>query len=81
MFHDSGATLPRYVGTKTPDQVAAGVATAIESGKLEVEVAPLGIRVGTAFAGLAPAAAAAVQRRLGAHDISADIARGQAAKR
>jgi uncharacterized protein len=81
MFHDSGATLPRYVGTKTPDQVAAGVAKAIESGKLEVDVAPLGIRVGTAIAGLAPAASAAVQRRLGAHDISADIARGQTDKR
>jgi uncharacterized protein len=81
MFHDSGATLPRYVGTKTPDQVASGVVKAIESGKLEVDVAPLGIRVGTAFAGLAPAVSAAVQRRLGAQDISADIARGQADKR
>ncbi|HYI80732.1 MAG TPA: SDR family NAD(P)-dependent oxidoreductase [Thermoleophilaceae bacterium] len=81
MFHDSGATLPRYVGTKTPDEVAAGVAKAIESGKLEVEVAALGIRVGTAFAGLAPATAAAIQRLLGAHEISASIARGQADKR
>lgn len=81
MFHDSGAELPGYVGTKTPEQVAAGVVKAIESGKLEVDVAPFGIRVGTAFAGLAPAAAAAVQRRLGAHDISARIARGQTDKR
>ena len=81
MFHDSGVTLPRYVGTKTPDQVAKGVVKAIERGKLEVDVAPLGLRVGTAVAGFAPAATAAIQRRLGAHDISADIARGQADKR
>jgi uncharacterized protein len=81
MFHDSGVTLPRYVGTKTPDQVADGVVKAIERGKLEVDVAPLGLRVGTAVAGFAPATTAAIQRRLGAHDISADIARGQADKR
>lgn len=81
MFHDSGAKLPRYVGTKTPDQVADGVFKALDSGKLEVDVAPLGIRAGTALASLAPAATAAIQRRLGAHGISAEIARGQADKR
>jgi short-subunit dehydrogenase len=81
MFHDSGVELPRYVGTKTPEQVAKGVVKAIARGKLEVDVAPFGLRVGTAFAGLAPATTAAIQRRLGAHDISADIARGQADKR
>ncbi len=82
MFHDSGSTkLPSYVGTRTPDQVAQAVVKGIEAGKLEIDVAPLGIRVGTAFAGVAPAATAALQRRLGAHDISADIARGQADKR
>ena len=56
MFHDSGVKLPRYVGTKTPEQVAAAVAKAIATGRLEVDVAPLGLRVGTALAGLAPAA-------------------------
>jgi len=82
MFHDSGSTkLPRYVGTRTPDQVAKAVVKGIEAGKLEIDVAPLGLRVGTAFAGVAPALTAAVQRRLGSHDISADIARGQADKR
>jgi short-subunit dehydrogenase len=81
MFHDSGVKLPRYVTTRTPEQVAKGVVRAIESGKLEVDVAPLGLRVGTAVAGVAPAATAAIQRRFGAHDISADIARGQADKR
>ena len=81
MFHESGAKLPFYVGTRTPDQVAKAVVKAIERGKLEVDVAPFGLKVGTALAGLAPAAVLALQRRLGSHDIAADMARGQAGKR
>lgn len=81
MFHDSGAKLPRFVGMPTPDDVADGVLKGIERGKLEVDVAPLGLRVGTALAGLAPAATLALQRRFGSHEISADIARGQVHKR
>ncbi len=81
MFHDSGAKLPRMVGTRTPTHVAEAVTKGIERNKLELDVAPLGVRLGTAFAGLAPAATAALQRRLGSHDISASIAAGQADKR
>ncbi len=81
MFHESGAKLPFYVGTRTPDQVAKAVIKAIERGKLEVDVAPFGLKLGTAFAGLAPAAVLGLQRRLGSHDLAADMARGQAAKR
>jgi uncharacterized protein len=81
MFHDSGAKLPGYVGTRTPDQVAQAVVGGIQSGKLEIAVAPLGLRVGSAVAGLAPGAALALQRRFGSHEISADMARGQADKR
>jgi uncharacterized protein len=81
MFHESGAKLPFYVGTRTPVQVAKAVVKAIDRGKLEVDVAPFGLKVGTAFAGLAPAAVLSIQRRLGSHDIAADMARGQAGKR
>ena len=81
MFHRSGATLPRGVGTRTVEQVADAVMAGIERGRMEIDVAPLGLRVGSALAGLAPGFAAAVQRRLGAHDISAAIARGQADQR
>ena len=31
MFHESGTKLPKGVGTKTPDDVAAGVVKALES--------------------------------------------------
>jgi short-subunit dehydrogenase len=81
MFHESGAKLPFYVGTRKPDHVAKAVVKAVERGKLEIDVAPLGLRVGTAFAGLAPATVGAVQRRFGSHEISAEIARGQTDKR
>lgn len=81
MFHKSGAKLPRFVGMATVDQVADAVIEGIEKGKLEIDVAPLGLRVGTALAGLAPATTLALQRRFGSHDISAEIARGQAHKR
>ncbi|HEX2071906.1 MAG TPA: SDR family NAD(P)-dependent oxidoreductase [Thermoleophilaceae bacterium] len=81
MFHESGAKLPRYVGTSTPDKVAKAVVKGIESGKLEIDVAPLGLRVGTALASVAPATVGAIQRRFGAHEIAAEIARGQVTKR
>lgn len=78
MFAYSQARLPRYVGTRTPEDVAAAVLAAIEHDRAEIDVAPLGLRVGTALAGLAPGLVAAVQRRLGAGAMSAEIASGQA---
>ena len=41
MFHDSGAKLPGYVGTKRPDDVARAVIKAIEHDRSEIDVAPL----------------------------------------
>jgi len=81
MFHDSNTELPGYVGTRTPDDVADGVVKGIEQDRLEVEVAPLAMRMGAKFAGLAPALSAKLQRRLGSSEIAAKMAKGQAAKR
>jgi uncharacterized protein len=81
MFHESGAELPRGVGTRTPEQVARAVARGIGSGKLEIDVAPLTVRLGATASGIAPAAVARLQRRLGGDALSADIARGQSGKR
>jgi len=77
MFHDSGAKLPSYVGTRTTRQVAEALVLGMEKGRLEVEVAPMSLRMGAGAAGVAPAAMAAVQRRLGANDIAEQVARGQ----
>lgn len=81
MFHDSGAKLPGFVGTRTPEQVADALVEGVERGRLEVDVAPLGLRLGAAFGGLAPGVASAVQRRLGGADVADQLARGQAGKR
>lgn len=81
MFHDSGAKLPGYVGTKTPEDVASAVVSAIEGDRAEVDVAPLGLRLGTTIASLVPGLAARVQRRLGADDLASAMETGQREKR
>lgn len=81
LFADSGVTLPRGVGTSSPQEVAAAVISAIERNRPEVEVAPLGLRVGASLASLAPGVAAAVGRRLGSERISEQMAATQVDKR
>ncbi len=81
MFHDSGTKLPPGVGTRTPDDVAAAVIQGIEKDKPEVDVAPLGLRIGAMAAGLAPGPVAAAQRKLGASKVAGQMARGQRHKR
>ena len=81
MFADSGVTLPPGVGTRSPEDVARAVLSAVERDRAEVEVAPLPLRLGTAVASVAPALAAAVSRRLGSHQIAARIVAGQRAHR
>jgi uncharacterized protein len=81
MFHESGTTLPKGVGTSTPDDVAAAVVRAIVRNRGEVDVAPAAMRAGAAFAQIAPDAAAKVSRRLGSDRIADDLAAGQADQR
>jgi short-subunit dehydrogenase len=81
MLADSGVRLPRWVGTRRPDQVAQAVVRGIEQGRAEIDVAPLSLRAG-AFAGsVAPATFARIQRRLGSAELSEAIAEGQRPKR
>jgi len=80
MFAESGVTLPPGVGTRSPQDVAAGVVSAIERNRAEVEVAPVGLRLGTAVAAVAPSLSAAVSRRLGSDRIAARIVAGQRAR-
>jgi short-subunit dehydrogenase len=81
MFAKSGATLPRGVGTRTPDEVAAAVVAAIERDRGEVDVAPVGLRVGALVGGVAPAVSETMQRWLGADRVAAEVARGQRDRR
>jgi short-subunit dehydrogenase len=81
MFHESNTKLPPGVGTKTPDEVAQGVLRGIERNRAEVDVAPVGLRLGAIAGGLAPATAAAIQRKLGGQDVASQMAAGQRDKR
>jgi short-subunit dehydrogenase len=73
MFADSGFKLPPGIGTRSPQDVANAVVSAIERDHAEIDVAPLGLRLGTAVASIAPALSAAVSRRLGSEQIAARI--------
>jgi len=81
MFADARVELPWGIGTRSPEEVAAAVLTAIERNRAEVEVAPAWMRAGASFAGVAPTVAAAVSRRLGGDKIAADHVSGQRDKR
>ena len=81
MFHDSGTKLPAFVGTKTPEQVADAVVSAIEGDRAEVAVAPLAMRAGSVLGGIVPELSANVQRRLGSQKVADAMARGQRHKR
>jgi uncharacterized protein len=80
-FAESGIRLPRWVGTRTPDQVAAAVVRGVEQERAELDVAPLGLRLGTRISALAPITAGRVQRRLGSERIADALARSQRDKR
>ncbi|MEO8968946.1 MAG: SDR family NAD(P)-dependent oxidoreductase [Solirubrobacteraceae bacterium] len=77
MFADTGVRLRRGVGTRTSGQVAAAVLRVIDEDRAELDVAPLALRLGAAAGGLAPAAVAAVTRRLGSHEVAAQMAEHQ----
>jgi len=76
MFHEAKVKLPLGVTTKSPEQVADAVLRAIERNKAEIDVAPVGLRVGSVIGGLVPDIAAAVTRKTGggriveAHEIA-----------
>ncbi|MGZ4267962.1 MAG: SDR family NAD(P)-dependent oxidoreductase [Solirubrobacteraceae bacterium] len=81
MLHESGAKLPRGVGTSSPEEVAAAVLRNIERDPGEIVVAPRALRAGAAVSSMLPNVGAAVSRRLGAQKVSDAISGGQAGKR
>lgn len=81
MFAEAGVKLPPGVGTSSPEDVARGVLSAIERNRAEVDVAPLALRLGATFAGVAPELSSKVARRLGSESIAREMEAGQRAKR
>ena len=81
MFADSGAKVPRGVGTGTPKQVADGVVSAIERDRAEVEVAPRMQRFMANFAARRPDLAGKISARTGVDRIADAVADNQTDKR
>ena len=81
MFAESGAELPRGVGSSTPQEVADAVVSSIERNRFEVDVAPLSVRLGATFGSIAPGVAAKLSARMGGESLADQLAEGQSAKR
>jgi short-subunit dehydrogenase len=81
MFADANVKLPFGVGTKTPEAVAEATLRAIERNRGEVDVAPIGLKVGSLLGGVAPETAARVTRKSGGDDIAMQFETGQLDKR
>jgi short-subunit dehydrogenase len=81
MLVDSGVRMPRWVGMRSTDQVAAAVIEGIERERAEIDVAPLSLRAGALAAAVAPVTFARIQRKLGSADLADAIAAGQREKR
>jgi hypothetical protein len=81
MFAESGPKLPAGIGTSTPEEVATAVVRAIERNHFEVDVAPLGMRAMTTFAGIAPGVSARMAKRFGADKVGEQLESGQMNKR
>jgi short-subunit dehydrogenase len=81
MFADSGAKVPRGLGTVSPAQVVAGVIGAIEHNRPEVNVAAFATRLGATVGSLFPQFATRVQRRVGVDATAREIVEAQRHKR
>jgi short-subunit dehydrogenase len=77
MFADSGASLPKGVGTRSPEQVADAVVRAIRQDLGDVDVAPAILRVSGKLNALTPDLLAGISRRLGSTETARQIAAGQ----
>jgi short-subunit dehydrogenase len=77
MFAKTDVKLPPGVGTRSPQDVAAAVVRAIERNRTEVDVAPLGLRAGAAFASVAPGLAGWVSDKFGSARIAEQMADSQ----
>jgi uncharacterized protein len=82
MFADARVELPRVSGgTRTAADVAHAVVAGVATGRGEIDVATVPIRVSATLSAVAPRLVAAIGRRVGAHRVSAEIAAQQREKR
>jgi short-subunit dehydrogenase len=81
MWAETGLSLPRGVGTRTPEDVADAVVRGIEGNKAEIDVAPLVMRASARMSGVSPGLVAAGARRMGSSSFADALAKAQRHKR
>jgi short-subunit dehydrogenase len=81
MFAEADVKLPPGVGTRTPDQVADAMLKGIERDRAEIDVAPVGLRLGGWLFGASPSFVAAIARATGGNKVGEQLAEGQRDKR
>ena len=81
MFHESGAKLPRGVGTRTPEDVAKAVVEGIDRNRAEIDVAPFSLSSGAKVFGISPPVMSRITRMLGGDGVSEQLEVGQRDKR
>ena len=81
MFAEAEVDLPPGVGTRSPEQVADAVIKGIDSGRSEIDVAPVMLRAGAWAAGISQTAVQRMQRVSGGQDVARKMAEGQRDKR
>jgi uncharacterized protein len=81
MFADSGAKLPRGIGTRSPEDVADAVLRAVREDPAEIDVASVEQRLGALLASVSPALSSRLQEVLGASEVSRAVSDGQVHKR
>ncbi len=80
MFADAHIDLPKGIGTSSPEDVATAVVVAIDKNRGELDVAPVAMRMASAFAGVFPGVAHTLTARFGA-DLAHELTDNQADKR
>ena len=81
MFAESNTAPPPGAGTVSPEEVAEAVVRAIERNRGEIDVAPARMKLGVAFAGVAPEVAATVIRASGGAAVGDRLGATHAPKR
>jgi short-subunit dehydrogenase len=81
MWEDAGVELPKWLPTKSPEDVAAAVVKGIETGRPDINVADPGQRFGAVLENISPRAGAWLRRRLPVEALAEQTAEAQKSKR
>src|SRR3954452_11729782 len=81
MWDDAGIDMPRWVPSRSPEDVGAAVVKAIETGRPEIDVADPVQKSGAWMAAMTPRAAARVRRLLPVEELADRTAEAQRVKR